>query len=290
MLALVPRLAIVVLLLACSSRALAQDDAVTPPAEPAAQDDAPFVAPASQPIPAPPPIAWSPPASALGAPTTSVRSARFALVDEWLVFQADAAERSRNFNGWLWMIGGLLAAGIEGGILGVGAATGADIAHFPAILLGETVLLIGVGLIEAAVGLFNLLEPSVAERRLARWQSSTQDDEELARMEGELRDEGMHGMHEAYERIAIGSGLFLCAVVGVVLTATLATDDNARYAGYLGSGVVGVMGAMFAIMPAIGALTGQDTWSQIQHGTRPHASLVPWASPWGGGAALSATF
>jgi hypothetical protein len=210
-------------------------------------------------------------------------------LDLWLDRYAAQASSARISSGVLTLGVGLGVLGVEGWLFSeVVPHASSD----PGLLL-----LLGAGtalaILDVALGILSLARPSLAEQRLERWRAMRSagpvSARALGRFEGELRGELAQVQDARWASLALGIGISAASILGFGLTAGLADPGLGQLMGYIVSGALGVVGIVLSVLPWFFDQPERE-WRELDEGHAPTASLMPWASPDGGGLSLTGTF
>lgn len=272
----VPRALLLLLLLLAPLHASAQASAL---GAPITSDTA---------IPTPPSGTLVPPPH--GASTEPSDATLEENLDAWLVHYADAARTPRILGGVVGVVGGALVIGAAS----VGLAIWDPRGTTGSILIGEEGLLLGLGAIDLALGIYQLAVVSLQEARLERWRAARARGPvsaiELGRFQGEIRGEVMMAEQARGVSLALGIGVAVGGLVGLGMTAGYAHSSTGEIIGYGGSSLAIVLGVLLAILPWLDT-TPEDDWRRIEAGEGPRlTSVTPWGSATGGGWMLNGTF
>jgi len=233
------------------------------------------------PVPAPPSTSVTPPTLDPNLETT---------LDAWLVAHADRARGPRIAGGVMGIVLGAAVIGLSGvgmGIWSPRSSTGS-------ILVVEEGLLMGLGAIDVALGIYQLVMVSLREDRLARWRAIRErgpvSARDIGRFEGEIHGEVMQVEQARWASLALGIGAACGGLVGLGLTAGYADSTTTQWLGYGASGLMIFLGALLAVLPWLDT-SPEDEWRQIDQGVGPRlTSVAPWGNANGGGLVFDGTF
>jgi len=214
-------------------------------------------------------------------------------VERWLVHYARPAEGFRI--GW-----GIAAIAIGAGVIPLegwvlSTADPRPSSGFQGVIV-EGAVGIGLAVVDIALGIVNVVVPSVQEHRLERWRAlrarGAVSSRDIGRFEGEMLA-GLVGAQEArWTSLALGIAFACDGVASALLTAAYAPADVQLY-GYLIAGYFGVMGIVLAVVPWLVTSVDEER-RRIESGEppddAPSLSFAPWASPGGGGLVLGGSF
>jgi hypothetical protein len=210
-------------------------------------------------------------------------------LDLWLERYAAQASSAR-------ITSGVLTLGVGAAVLGVEGWLFSEVAPHASSDTGLLVLLgtgTAIAIIDVALGILSIARASLAEQRLERWRAmraaGPMSARALGRFEGELRGELAQVQDARWTSLALGIGVSAASILGLGLTAGLADPGFGQLMGYVVSGALGVIGIVMTVLPWFFDQPERE-WREIDEGRGPTASLVPWASPEGGGLAVNGTF
>ena len=239
--------------------------------------DAPTTAPVPEPAAEVAPVALVPP--------PAVEEAGSALLEAWLERRASDESSMRVTSGVTALLAGVGLAVLSTWLLADETLASAG---YGRVAVGATG--IAVSAIVLGIATFQLVVPSPAESRWARFASGPRDPRELARFAGELRGDAEAARRARFAVLTLGVSSLALSLGFVITTAALdaSLTEPDRIFGYGMGGMLGALGLALAILSIFDS-PAESAWRSVEAGTPPRAQVrvAPWASAHGGGLVLA---
>ncbi|RLB55398.1 MAG: hypothetical protein DRJ42_06360 [Deltaproteobacteria bacterium] len=160
-------------------------------------------------------------------------------------------------------------------------------------------LMIGLGTVALAGGIYNLTRPSFGSDRYERFRLALADglsEREVGQFEGELRLEAERGHFARKMGVITGFANILGGAGIVIATAAATTNGDQETTGYVIGSVLGGLGLLHALKSIFWPSRGERVWRQYLEGDMPEArasvtvEVVPSVSPENAGVTLLGSF